>query len=92
MQNEYLESNCYLIINENLEVIIIDPAGEESLNYIQVNSLKPKYIILTHGHFDHIMYVNKIRDNYSLKVICSSETALEIIDSKKIYRIFIKIK
>ena len=52
-----LEVNCYIIGDEETkEAVVIDPGGDEDeilevLNYHQLNL---KYIIDTHGHFDHV--------------------------------------
>ena len=52
-----LETNCYIVTNENtLECVVIDP-GDESctiMNYIEENKLKCRAIMITHGHFDHV--------------------------------------
>ena len=51
-------TNCYLIINkENKEALLVDPADNavRISNVIEENSCTLKAILLTHGHFDHIM-------------------------------------
>ena len=51
------QTNSYVITDESTkQSAIIDPAGaSESLDdYIEDNCLCVKYIIFTHGHFDHI--------------------------------------
>ena len=51
-----LEANCYVVTDENtLECAVIDPGDESNviLDYIEDNKLKPRAILLTHGHFDH---------------------------------------
>ena len=51
-----LETNCYIVTDENtLESAVIDPGDESNtvLDYIESNKLKVKDIFLTHGHFDH---------------------------------------
>lgn len=51
-----LETNCYVVTNENtLECVVIDPGDESNtiLDYIEDNKLKCTAIFLTHGHFDH---------------------------------------
>ena len=53
-----LQTNCYVISNEETkEAIVIDPAAnaDRIIQYLQVNDLVCKGILLTHGHFDHIM-------------------------------------
>jgi len=52
-----LESNCYLAGDENTkEIFVIDPGGDykKIKNIIDKDGLKPKAVINTHGHGDHI--------------------------------------
>ena len=48
-------SNCY-IVSDSSHAAVIDPSASVSgiLNYLAENQLTLDYIILTHGHFDHI--------------------------------------
>lgn len=58
-----LETNCYVVINEqSLECVVIDPGDESNtiMDYIEQNHLKCEAIMLTHGHFDHVGAVNEI--------------------------------
>lgn len=50
-----LMTNCY-VISEEQEALIIDAAGYDAgmISYINDNHLKVKFILLTHGHFDHV--------------------------------------
>lgn len=52
-----LQANCYLLYDkEGGEAVIIDPGynGKEFIEILNKKNLKLKYIILTHGHGDHI--------------------------------------
>jgi hydroxyacylglutathione hydrolase len=52
----HLETNCYIVTDENtLDCAIIDPGDESGtiLNYIEDHKLTPRAILITHGHFDH---------------------------------------
>ena len=52
-------TNCYLVWAEDKTAIIIDP-GDEGVEIAQIvdqMGLKPMAILLTHGHFDHILGV-----------------------------------
>jgi len=51
-----LETNAYLVINSVNSAFLIDPAGGYKLisDYLETNEINLKFIILTHGHFDHI--------------------------------------
>ena len=58
-----LETNCYIVINENsLECVVIDPGDEANtiLNYLEEHKLKCMAILLTHGHFDHVGAVREL--------------------------------
>lgn len=60
-----LEANCYILYDENSkEAIIIDPGGdgEYILSKIEEEKLNVRYIVLTHGHFDHIGAVGFLKD------------------------------
>ena len=62
-----LESNCYLIKN-NDEYLLIDPG--EDYNSIKkfIDNKKIVGIILTHSHFDHIASAKKLVKDYLLKI------------------------
>jgi glyoxylase-like metal-dependent hydrolase (beta-lactamase superfamily II) len=56
MQDE-LRENCYLFwCTETLEAAVIDPGGEAEriLALVREGGLRVRYILLTHGHHDHI--------------------------------------
>ncbi|MCF6461360.1 MBL fold metallo-hydrolase [Clostridium sp. Cult3] len=58
-------ANCYLVYSEsNKEGIIIDPGGDadDIIAEIKNLGLDIKYIILTHGHGDHIAGVREIKE------------------------------
>lgn len=51
-------TNCYIIRqNDRKEVVVIDPGAEvdKIMNYLQENDLVCEGVLLTHGHFDHII-------------------------------------
>ena len=52
-----LEVNCYILGDEETrEAVVIDPGGDEDeiLYVLNHNNFQLKYIIDTHGHFDHV--------------------------------------
>lgn len=65
-----LSTNCYLASDENGETAIIDPAcgADEISAVLDRNSLTPKMILLTHGHFDHIMAAAELKGKYNIPV------------------------
>ncbi len=50
-----VQTNCYFVINDNAELIVIDPgaSGNRLAGMAKDKGYKPVAILLTHGHFDH---------------------------------------
>lgn len=65
-----LRTNCYIVYGENKEGFLVDPAAEWEIIKIKVTDLGVtiKAILLTHGHFDHIMAGEQMRKNYEAKI------------------------
>ncbi len=90
--NRPVQSNCFILYNEKtFEAIIIDPGNEDNSNinaFISNHRLVPRFIILTHEHYDHIWGTNKLKDLYNVNIICSKTCAERIILPKKNISIF----
>src|SRR5690554_2342620 len=66
-----LAANCYIVgCQDTKEGAIIDPGGDalHLLSKIKSSELSIKYIILTHGHLDHIGAVNEIKKKTKAKL------------------------
>jgi len=57
-----LEVNTYVIPQANGDCLVIDPSDHcrDVVKYLQKEKLRPTAILLTHGHFDHIMGIPEI--------------------------------
>ncbi len=67
-----LQTNCYLVYDEaSRETIIIDPADDGTFISEQIIELqlKPKYIVLTHAHLDHIMGLLEVKLNFDVPIL-----------------------
>lgn len=75
-------TNCYFLRNkETNEVIIVDPADcpdKIEAKILQMNA-KPVAILLTHGHFDHIMAAQAVKEKYGISIYacCEEEEMLK---------------
>lgn len=65
-------ANCYVVYSEETKkAIVVDPGGDvdDILKVVKDNGLDVLYIILTHGHGDHIGGVNELRPNLKAPVL-----------------------
>ena len=70
-----IETNCYVVVNEDTkECFAVDMAycPQEYVDHIREQGYQMKALFLTHGHFDHIMAADEVRDKYNVKVYASS--------------------
>ena len=72
-------SNCYLVADEStLDGVIIDPGdgGDRILKRVKALELRVKYILLTHGHPDHIGAVREVKEATGAELAIHPEDAL----------------
>lgn len=64
-------TNCYLLMNkETNEMLIIDPADQAFgiQKRVEAMEAKPVAILLTHGHFDHMLAADELRKKYGCEI------------------------
>ncbi|WP_349674452.1 MBL fold metallo-hydrolase [Lacrimispora sp.] len=80
-------TNCYIIFREQLKkAMIVDPGdeGEFILEECRKLSVTPEAILLTHGHFDHIMAVKEIKQAFPEIVICAGENEKMLLNDPSV--------
>lgn len=80
LQVGQIGTNCYLIGDEETKQgAIIDPGDESGriLQAVQALGLDVRYILLTHGHFDHTTGVNGILRVYPVPVYIHPEEKMK---------------
>lgn len=78
------EANTYVVMDEDSkEAVIIDNFGEfhKIDKVIKEFSMIPKAILLTHGHFDHVSGIDKLKEEYKIPVYIN-ENDWKMIDKK----------
>lgn len=66
---EYETNNYLVICEETREAALIDAGGnyEKTVSLLKENNAKLKYILHTHGHFDHIQGDWELQQNFDVK-------------------------
>lgn len=71
-----LSTNCYVVSSvQDDHAVIIDPGDEANhiQDYILQNNISPKAILLTHGHFDHILAAHELSINFQIPIYMSKK-------------------
>lgn len=79
-----VSTNCYLVYNEGTKkAVIVDPADNAQfiLNKCNELGITPEAILLTHGHFDHIMAAEDVRRSFHIKIYASETEDAMLSDS-----------
>ena len=85
-----VESNCYGLVSGD-EVVMIDAGAYPDVLEATLarRGLKLKAVLLTHGHFDHILSVEFIKAKYNVPVYIHENDAEMLTDGyKNAYSVF----
>ncbi len=89
-----LFSNCYVIYLRE-EAAVVDPGwpqGIESVvRFLDDTGLKLKFVVATHGHFDHILGVPKLKELMSFKFLTHAADVPLIMEAHEIARKFFNV-
>lgn len=87
-----LNTNCY-IIHDGINAIIIDVGGDPAplINFLENKNLKPKLILATHGHFDHILGISSLKKKYPIPFMINHRELELIKNFKEIVKNFINM-
>lgn len=78
-----VKSNMYTILTGN-EAVVFDPnVDEELIDVFNKNKIERVYIMLTHGHYDHISGVEWLKEYTGAKVFCQSMCAKRLMNPKR---------
>ena len=81
-------TNAYLIFGaDGGEGVVIDPGADAPLlmEKIRAHNLRIREILLTHGHFDHILALDELREATGAGLAVHSADAVMLSDGRKSY-------
>lgn len=84
--NKPVDSNTYIFYTSGSnEAIVVDPGdyqSEQVIDFLKVQKLVIRYVILTHEHFDHIWGIIRLAEAFDFEIICSEKCAQRISSEK----------
>lgn len=78
------QTNTYFLYREgNKEIVVFDPAdrGDYLFGKFEEQGFQVAAILLTHGHFDHILGIGKLKELTEAKVYCSEAERDLVMDA-----------
>lgn len=86
-----IDANNYLIIDEKTrEAVLIDCSSDNQdfITSIQNADVNLKYILLTHGHFDHILGVDKFNEVFGVETYVAADDMAQVELTPKFMPVF----
>ena len=79
------QTNCYIINNKDTnEAMIVDPGdqAEDISMRCRMLGVVPKAILLTHGHFDHMMAAGKLKEEFHIPIYAAEKEVPLLADAR----------
>ena len=73
-----IQTNCYVVKSDTSDAgFIVDPgaSADKILEAADKLGVRGKYVVLTHGHFDHVLGVEHLRKTYGIPFALSGKDA-----------------
>ena len=86
-----VQANNYLVYdNESKEAILIDCSDyvQEIIDIVKNENLNVKYILLTHGHFDHVLGINSMKETLGTKAYVHHGDEEQVAHTSEIMMMF----
>ena len=80
----YYGENCYIVSDEKSgKCAVIDPASHGIALEVERLGLQPEFVLLTHGHFDHIGGTDEFLEKYNVPLYVHEDDAELLTDGYK---------
>lgn len=76
----YMDNYAYLVVDEKtLDSAVIDPSEEDVIiAKCEELNIRPKFLLCTHHHFDHVDGAKSLKQRYGAKIVCNKDDAYRI--------------
>lgn len=80
-----LLNNTYVVVSNQNNAVVVDPSldFEKIKEVLESSGAKLKYIICTHGHYDHTASALLLKELYGAEIVIHQRDAEMLYDSKK---------
>lgn len=84
-----IDNNCFLIVDEKTNKSALVDCTEYSDKMLDlIGDTDLEYILLTHGHYDHILGAKQVKEKYGAKLAVSKEDASKLVSSRESLAVF----
>lgn len=83
-----LLENCYMVFDDSTKKgFIIDPGSEQDIIFkmIEKHNIIPEFILITHGHMDHVNAADYVSEKYNIPVYITEEDMKAINEKRTIF-------
>ncbi|MDD3481020.1 MAG: MBL fold metallo-hydrolase [Patescibacteria group bacterium] len=88
-----LPTNCYIGVLGNGDAFVVDP-GDEAARIIEelekTKGINLRYVLLTHGHYDHVLAVDDLAIKYPQASVVIHEEDIKLFQELSAQGIFVK--
>lgn len=76
-----IDTNCYLVTTDTAAIVVDPSVYDDRLKvFLESNSDRGRYILLTHFHYDHILGAEKLRALTGVKIVIHKTDAVGLSD------------
>ena len=80
------QTNCYIVSDDAGDCVIVDPgqdSEEQVRRQVSEAGLRPRAVLLTHGHLDHIWNAQQVADHYRVAAYIHPDDRAMLADPGK---------
>ena len=83
-----IDANNYLLIDEKTNDAILIDCSDDFTQEVEKLGVNLKYILITHGHYDHILGVDAFCQKFGIKAYISKDDMMQVEAAGKMMEMF----